>query len=323
MSRWIIAAPLRSVNAIDPVARRGYNYLAASRVIEPQQTLVPAKGVNQMGTATRRVGVVCAAVLVLSCTGVARCAEAVHLSEEEKAAFAELKSLLQPQPAPKTPEEATRMLAQAQPKIEALAEKNADNQAGPPALYFAAYAASQLDQIDKAKALAETFLKRYPDHGGVPQVRRLLADLNVIGSEAKDFTAQTLDGGDVTLSGFRGKIVLLDFFAGWCGPCRAENPNLVKLYAAYKDRGFEIVGVSLDNTLDEAKKYVQDAGITWVTTWSEPGGWKNPVAVLYGVNAIPAMYLLDKEGKVLRVNIRGEALARAIAKLLPPQDEPK
>ncbi len=274
-----------------------------------------------MKTATWRVRVLCSAVVMLCWIGVAAMAQQVN--DDEKAAFAELKSLLQPNPAPKTAEEARQMLTQALPKIEALAEKNAGNQAGPPALYFAARSASQLNMGDKAKTLAETFLKRYPDHQGTEQVRRILTDLKLIGSEAQDFTAKTLDDKEIKLSSFRGKVVLLDFFAGWCGPCRAENPNLVKLYAAYKDRGFEIVGVSLDNTIGEAKKYVQDAGITWVTTWSEPGGWKNPVAVLYGVNAIPAMYLLDREGKVLKLNVRGEALARALGELFPPETEPK
>ena len=130
-----------------------------------------------------------------------------------------------------------------------------------------------------------------------------------IGKKAPGFTQNDPDGNPVSLSDFLGKYVLLDFWASWCGPCRQENPNLVKAYAAYKDKGFEILGVSLDNKDGKEAwvKAIEKDGLTW-TQVSDLNSWNNEVARSYGVRAVPQSYLIDPQGVIVAQNLRGEAL---------------
>jgi peroxiredoxin len=130
-----------------------------------------------------------------------------------------------------------------------------------------------------------------------------------IGKKAPGFTQNDPDGNPVSLSDFQGKYVLLDFWASWCGPCRQENPNLVKAYAAYKDKGFEILGVSLDNKDGKEAwvKAIEKDGLTW-TQVSDLNSWNNEVARSYGVRAVPQSYLIDPQGVIVAQNLRGEAL---------------
>ena len=130
-----------------------------------------------------------------------------------------------------------------------------------------------------------------------------------IGKKAPGFTQNDPDGNPVSLSDFQGKYVLLDFWASWCGPCRQENPNLVKAYAAYKEKGFEILGVSLDNKDGKEAwvKAIEKDGLTW-TQVSDLNSWNNEVARSYGVRAVPQSYLIDPQGVIIAQNLRGEAL---------------
>ena len=130
-----------------------------------------------------------------------------------------------------------------------------------------------------------------------------------IGKKAPGFTQNDPDGNPVSLSDYLGKYVLLDFWASWCGPCRQENPNLVKAYAAYKDKGFEILGVSLDNKDGKEAwvKAIEKDGLTW-TQVSDLNSWNNEVARSYGVRAVPQSYLIDPQGVIVAQNLRGEAL---------------
>lgn len=136
-----------------------------------------------------------------------------------------------------------------------------------------------------------------------------------IGDIAPDFTLDSPEGTKVSLSSLRGKVVLLDFWASWCGPCRKENPNVVRMYAEYKDKNFEIYGVSLDRDRDSWLKAIKDDNLTWVHG-SDLKYWSSDVAVKYGVNGIPATYLLDQEGRVIAKNLRGAALEKKLAEVL-------
>jgi peroxiredoxin len=138
-----------------------------------------------------------------------------------------------------------------------------------------------------------------------------------IGSIAKDFTQADTTGQPVALSSFRGKYVLLDFWASWCGPCRQENPNVVRNFQKFKDKNFTVLGVSLDNPgqrqrwLDAIKK----DNLTW-TNVSDLQGWGNVVAQQYKVQGIPQNFLIGPDGKILAKNLRGQDLEVRLCELL-------
>ena len=136
-----------------------------------------------------------------------------------------------------------------------------------------------------------------------------------IGSKAPDFTAKDVNGKDVKLSAHLGKYVLVDFWAAWCGPCRRENPNVVKAYLKYKDKGFDVFGVSLDKSKAAWEKAIRDDGLNW-TQVSDLAFWNSAPAKLYGVRAIPANFLLDPNGVIIARNLRGEELLQKLEDVL-------
>jgi len=137
----------------------------------------------------------------------------------------------------------------------------------------------------------------------------------MIGGVAPEIKLNGPDGKPVSLHSLRGKVVLIDFWASWCGPCRRENPNVVKMYQKYKDQGFEIFGVSLDNDVNRWKAAIQSDGLSWYHG-SDLMGWKSKPAQMYQVHSIPATFLLDKEGKIIAKGLRGPELEAAVANAL-------
>ncbi|RNI27764.1 AhpC/TSA family protein [Rufibacter immobilis] len=136
-----------------------------------------------------------------------------------------------------------------------------------------------------------------------------------LGSAAPDIKLPSPQGPEISLASLRGKYVLIDFWASWCGPCRQENPNVVRMYNKYKDKGFEIFGVSLDQDRAKWLKAIENDKLTWPHV-SDLKGWESSAATLYGVTAIPQTVLLDKEGKIIAKNLRGTALEEKLASLL-------
>lgn len=138
-----------------------------------------------------------------------------------------------------------------------------------------------------------------------------------IGRFALDFTQNDTLGNPVTLSSFKGRYVLIDFWASWCGPCRKENPHIVKAYNKYKDKGFHVLGVSLDqpNAKEKWIQAIHDDNLTW-THVSDLQYWKNAVAVQYGIQAIPQNFLVDPQGKIVAKNLNGEELEKKLGELL-------
>ena len=138
-----------------------------------------------------------------------------------------------------------------------------------------------------------------------------------IGSKAPDFSAPTPEGEELALQNVLGKVTLVDFWASWCRPCRIENPNIVRVYEKYHDKGFNVLGVSLDRPDKRAEwlQAIEDDNLTWHQV-SNLMFWQDPVARLYDIQAIPAAFLLDEDGIIVARDLRGDALERKVAELL-------
>jgi peroxiredoxin len=143
------------------------------------------------------------------------------------------------------------------------------------------------------------------------------AKITGVGVIAPDFTQNDVNGNPVTLSSFRGKYVLIDFWASWCGPCRQENPNLVKTYNKFKDKNFTVLGVSLDRPDGKADwlKAIKSDGLSW-TQVSDLNFWSNKVAVQYFISSVPANFLLDPKGKIIARDLRGDDLDHMLEQVL-------
>jgi peroxiredoxin len=138
-----------------------------------------------------------------------------------------------------------------------------------------------------------------------------------LNTQAPNIVLQNPNGDTIQLNNLKGNYVLLDFWASWCQPCRMENPNVVALYNKYHAQGFEVFSVSLDANIDQWKKAIAKDGLIWKNHGSDFGGWQSAPAQAYRVQSIPCTFLLDKTGKVIAKNLRGEELAAKLAELFP------
>ncbi len=147
------------------------------------------------------------------------------------------------------------------------------------------------------------------------KVVSLLMDKIGIGKTAKDFTVETISGKKFTLSEQKGKVILLQFWASWCPGCREEMPNVKKCYEEFKDKGFDVIGISLDNNKENMMKYLEGVDVKWEISFSGKG-WDDDIVKLYGVNSIPSLWLVDRKGILRYFDVMGEDLRKAISELV-------
>ena len=170
--------------------------------------------------------------------------------------------------------------------------------------------------------LVDTLLQGIPERCLTDKAREAkqlveVKKLTAVGMNMIDFTQQTPDGKTLTLSQVvkANKLTLIDFWASWCVPCKGEMPYVKKAYEAFKDKGFQIVGVSLDNKADRWTKAIESWQLPWLHV-SDLKGWKCEPAALYGVRAIPASFLISQDGKIVAVDLRGDALYNKLNEIL-------
>ena len=183
------------------------------------------------------------------------------------------------------------------------------------------------DDEAKGVPLLTQLKKDFPDTKPAQAVDNILSGMEkqkaskeiqrklTVGAKFPDFDEKDLEGKPLSIARFKGKVVLVDFWATWCGPCIGELPNVLAAYEKHHPKGFEIVGISLDSDRAKLDKFIADRKMTWAQYY-DGKGWQNKLAGVYGVNSIPATYLLDGEGKIIAKNLRGEALEEAVAKAL-------
>ena len=174
--------------------------------------------------------------------------------------------------------------------------------------------------LAKSKAIFDSFTDEVKNSGQGQELAERIAKLGrvVVGSQAPVFAQADTLGHDVKLSDYKGKYVLLEFWASWCAPCRAESPNVLKAFDRYNDKGFTVLSVSLDNDKAKWMDAIHHDGLRWQQV-SDLKGWKNEVATLYGINAVPANFLIDPNGKIVAQNLRGEDLQTKLDELLGQQ----
>lgn len=169
--------------------------------------------------------------------------------------------------------------------------------------------------ISKSALTEQEAFKALMEHEGFKSLLTKMDEKIGLGSPAKPFALKDLSGQDLSLELLKGKVVLVDFWATWCPPCREEIPNLKAYYSEFRDRGFEIVGISLDREREALDQYIQENEIAWRISYSGKY-WQDETAAQYGVNSIPSTWLVDRKGLLRHFDLRGEELKKAIVALL-------
>jgi len=184
-----------------------------------------------------------------------------------------------------------------------------------------------LDDTDKGAALLQQLKTDYSETEAGKNADKILESVKkqaeakkiqralVEGARFPDFEEKDLAGKPLSVANYKGKVVLVDFWATWCGPCVRELPNVLHAYTNYHAKGFEIIGISLDQDEQKLKSFIKDKKMTW-PQYFDAKGWGNKLAGKYGVNSIPATYLLDRQGVIIGKDLRGEELEQAVSKAL-------
>ena len=181
--------------------------------------------------------------------------------------------------------------------------------------------------LDVLKKVSTSFEKQFPDSpltmtlaNQVYQIEagyNKFSDMNSGDKIAPEIALNNPEGKEIRLSSLKGQYVLIDFWASWCGPCRRENPNLVRLYEEYKDKGFTVYSVSLDKKLDAWKKAIEKDNLSWPNHVSDLMQWDSPMIELYGFNSIPHTVLIDKDWEIIASGLRGSSLEQKLKELMP------
>ena len=184
-----------------------------------------------------------------------------------------------------------------------------------------------LDDPDESVALIKEIQKEFPTSKQAKASEQVLASIQhqaasrkirvalVEGSPFPDFNEKDLAGQPLSVSEYKGKVLLIDFWATWCGPCVNELPNVIKTYQAHHAQGFDIIGVSLDQDESKLKSFIKERNMAW-RQFFDGKGWENKLATKYGITSIPATFLLDRDGKIIGKDLRGESLEEAVTKAL-------
>ena len=204
-------------------------------------------------------------------------------------------------------------IAQAPARIEELIRQNKEKLM---ASFLVTFFEQDFDNhVMLYKEVRDALAPKYAENPYVKHLTERLKGVLAPGMEAPEIAMSDPEGVTRRLSDLRGKVVLIDFWASWCSPCRRENPNVVKLYNKYKDQGFEIFSVSLDKDGNAWRKAIKDDGLAWPNHVSDLKQWQSAAGRTYGIMSIPATVLVDREGKIIARNLRGAELEKQLQEI--------
>ncbi len=205
-----------------------------------------------------------------------------------------------------------------------------NSSASPAASLYALGMASETIPNEELKSIADVLSKKFPEHTGLARIKSMLAvrtpaaapatenaanNYALLNKQAPDLTMNDVNGKPVSISSFKGKYLLVDFWASWCGPCRQENPNVVAAYNEFKNKNFTILGVSLDEDKSAWQKAIANDHLTWNHV-SDLKQWESAAVSAYGFDGIPFNVLIDPTGKIIASSLRGEELEKKLAEVL-------